>query len=539
MPKKPIDIIDYWNLRVTGRTVYAIPKQFAQEESIRSFVLDLIGENSTSASNAEFDSTAWIKAVLFYRRVIKSSSVSDEEFLEFFNEFFNSNEYMQFQGNYPPMWEKLPPDDTRAMRSFSAGTAYHDIFDLPSNDGVIGKTLGPHIKTHSSFTHTPRFANEIYVSIYNDKLISTSVLPEGFKDLSLIFESDSNVRASKNNLVRLVHEPEYHYQIYLPTSEVIFESWMKSCGWEIEISNAGHIVTQIIKRLGILFSQVLAIKGIIGLLDKMNNGKSLSQEKLWAKLDRILQERSNDGENLEYDAENILKRLVDANVLQPGMRVSCPNCRQNSWFSIDDAGYMLKCPQCFGPFEFPFNPNKNIKWAYRTIGAYDSPNKSEGTYTVLLLLRFFSDRQMLGGAITPLMSFNLKKQNAADKDEEKIDGKEVDLALFFQMHGRDNIEVIFAECKTCGEFTEKDIEKMAVLGKKFPDAILTFAKLADLTATEKQELSELVQRSGNPILVLVGEDLLRQNLDDEYRLKGYGDFYELCRRTRHKHLEIV
>ena len=32
--EKPIDIIDYWNLRATGRTVYAIPKQFAQEESI-------------------------------------------------------------------------------------------------------------------------------------------------------------------------------------------------------------------------------------------------------------------------------------------------------------------------------------------------------------------------------------------------------------------------------------------------------------------------------------------------------------------------
>ena len=199
----------------------------------------------------------------------------------------------------------------------------------------------------------------------------------------------TNFRASKNNLVRLAYEPEYDYQVWSPPSEAIFGSWMKSHGWKIEISNAGHIVTQIIKRLGIRFSQVLAIKGIIGLLDKMNNGKSLSQEKLWAKLNRILQERCNDGENLEYDAANILKKLVEANILQPGMRMSCPNCRQKSWFSIDDAGYILKCPQCFGPFEFPFNPNKNIKWAYRTIGAYDSPNKSEGTYTVLLLCVFF------------------------------------------------------------------------------------------------------------------------------------------------------
>ena len=305
---KPIDIIDYWNLRTTGRTVYAIPKQFAQEEDIKRFVLDLIDRNAVSTNDAESDSTAWIRYVEFYRKVIKSSSVSDEEFFEFFNEFFNSSKSIQFQGDYPPMWGKLPIDDTRSMRSFSAGTAYHDIFDQPSNDGVIVKTLSPNIRTKSSPTHTPRFANEIYFSFYNDKLLTTSVVPEGFKDLSLFFESDTNVRASKNNLIRLVYEPEHHYQIWAPPSEIIFESWMKSHEWEIEISNAGHIVTQIIKRLGIQFSQVFAIKGIINLLDEMSNGKSLLQERsLGEDLTSILQERCDDGENLEYDAANILK----------------------------------------------------------------------------------------------------------------------------------------------------------------------------------------------------------------------------------------
>ena len=538
--ENPIDIIDYWNLRAIGRIVYPIPKQFAKEESVRGFVLDLIGKNAANPDDAELDPMAWVRTYPFLQGVIKSSSVSDEEFLEFFNEFFNSNEYMLFQGNYPPMWRKLPVDDTRAMRSFSAGTAYHDIFDQPSNDGVIVKTLAPRIKTQSSFLpRTPRFANEIYFSFYNDKLITTSVLPEGFKDLSLFFQSDTNLRASKNNLVRLVYEQEHDYQIGSPPSEVIFESWMKSHGWEIEISNAGHIVTQIIRRLGIQFSQVFAIKGIICLLDKMNNGKSLLQKDLWGKIDRILQERCNESENLEYDTANILEDLVDANVLQPGMKMSCRNCNQWSWYSVEDVGYMVKCPECFGTFDFPFNPGNKIKWAYRTIGAFDSPNKSEGTYTVLLLLRFFSDRQMLGGAITPLMSFNLKKQNIADQDEEKITEKEFDLALFFQMLGRDNIETIFAECKTSGDFSEKDIEKMEILGKKFPDAILTFAKLSNLEEDEKKSLSDLVLRSDNPILILTGEDLLRQSLDEEHNLKGYADFDELCRRTRHKHLEVV
>ena len=535
---KPIDIIDYWNLRATGRTVYAIPKQFAQE-NIKCFVLNLVGRNAVNTDDAVSESKAWIRNVQFYRSVLKSSSVSDEEFLEFFNEFFNSSPYIQFQGDYPPMWGKLPVDDTRAMRSFSAGMAYHDIFDLPSNDGVIVKTSAPKIKTQLSPTHTPRFANEIYVSVYNDKLIATSILPEGFKDLSLFFESDTNVRASKNNLTRLVYEPEYQYQMWLPPPEVIFDSWMKSHGWEIEISNAGHILAQIIKRLGTQYSQVFAIKGVINLLDQMNSGKSLLQENLWEKINTILQERAKNGENLEFDAANVLKKLVNANVLQPGMRMVCPNCNQWSWYSVKDVEYMLKCPECFGTFDFPYRPRDEVKWAYRTIGAFDSPNKSAGTYTVLLLLRFFSDRQMLGGEITPLMSFNLKKQSVPDQDEEKINGKEFDLALFFQMHGRDNIEIIFAECKTARSFKREEIENMEILGRKFPNAVLTFAKLSDLTGREKDNLSELVQRSSNPILILTGEDLLRQSLDKEHNLKGYGDFLDLCRRTIQKHLEIT
>ena len=157
---------------------------------------------------------------------------------------------------------------------------------------------------------------------------------------------------------------------------------------------------------------------------------------------------------------------------------------------------------------------------------------------MLLLLRFFSDRQMLGGAMTPLMSFNLKKQNSADEDEEKIIGKEFDLALFFQMLGHDNIETIFGECKTFGNFSEAEIEKMRILGKIFPQAILTFAKLSNLTEVEKQSILDLVRRSDNQILVLTGEDLLRQDLKDEYYLKGRAGFDELCRRTQYKHLEV-
>ena len=514
----PTDIIDYWNLRATGRVVYPIPKQFSQDERLKNFVLSELVEH--------------IGSIRFPQQSIKSGSVSEEEYIK----FFDSIECKPFQISYPQMWEKLSYDNKRTMRSPSSETRYYDIHDLSSNQGEILNTLSPSIKPERSVTHTPRFANEIWFKVYNDKLISTSVLPEGHKDLSEVCQPNNHVRASKSNLVYLVHKPESHFQIGLPQSTVIFENWMESWGWGFEISNAGYIVTQTIKRLGIRFFKVFAIKGIIELLDEMKDEKSLLQKNLWDKIKEIVQRRHETGEILEYDAEGVLKSLVDAKVLQPGMRMSCTNCKQSSWYSVEDADYMLRCPRCLESFDFPYKPGGEIKWAYRRLGAFDSPNKSEGIYTTLLLLRFFSDTQMLNGAITPLMSFNLKKENVADGDEEKIVGKEIDLGLFFQLTECDDIETIFAECKTFGSFGEKDIEKMEILGAKFPEAVLTFAKLGDLTDEEKESLSELNLRSHNTILVLTGEDLLRESLRDDYK-RNTMSFDQLCRITQSIYLE--
>jgi len=77
---------------------------------------------------------------------------------------------------------------------------------------------------------------------------------------------------------------------------------------------------------------------------------------------------------------------------------------------------------------------------------------------------------------------------------------------------------------------------MEILGKKFPEAVLTFAKLGDLTDDEKKSLSELSCRSCNVILILTGEDILRQSLREDYK-SGIMSFDRLCRITHDLYLE--
>src|SRR5207253_11437976 len=97
------------------------------------------------------------------------------------------------------------------------------------------------------------------------------------------------------------------------------------------------------------------------------------------------------------DAGRLLERLIENRVIQLGLLLQCPTCRQRSWYSVSAADYELSCPKCLQLFSLP-QPAR-IRWAYRTIGPFSLPHYAYGGYTVLLTHRFFS--RLLDGATTP------------------------------------------------------------------------------------------------------------------------------------------
>ena len=210
---------------------------------------------------------------------------------------------------------------------------------------------------------------------------------------------------------------------------------------------------------------------------------------------------------------------------------------------MEDADYELQCPECLGRIIFP-PTSKEVKWSYRPLGPFSSPNQAHGAYTVLLTLRFFSKLVMLGGATTPLMSFTAKKGQVE---------MEADLALFFQTSefGASKTELIFAECKTFNDFEKKkDVDKMVDLGDAFPGAILVFATLKEsLNQKENTIFRSVVNRSRkhrknnrpfNPILILTGTELFLQSFWQSH-LDEWGptrDMSELCDLTQQLNLGI-
>ena len=384
------------------------------------------------------------------------------------------------------------------------------------------------------------------------------MIPESEVELARAIDKFSfyHWRISKSGLVYLSPHSDNTVNLSLPQAEEVFTRWMKLKGWVVELSAPGRIAKQMIQQLGgVEGTWILAQEGIIQLLRKMNSSDEILTElhKEILKLQRLLKQNDlhtaeqevesfvkdlkkiqlqlgGDGKSLleehvrneiqeitnrlgyeiEDAADRIIQQLVDAKVFQLGLEVQCPVCTQRSWYSVKGTDYELQCSSCLTRFSLP-HASKEIKWSYRPLGPFSLPNHAQGAYTVLLTLRFFSGFSLLKGATTPLMSFT------AQKDGMKP--LETDLALFFQesKYRNTKTEVIFIECKTFNSFRQKDVNKMADLGKAFPGAIIAFAKLEEhLRDEEKTILCALVNRSRknrlnnrpfNPVLILTGKEL--------------------------------
>lgn len=170
---------------------------------------------------------------------------------------------------------------------------------------------------------------------------------------------------------------------------------------------------------------------------------------------------------------------------------------------------------CGDVISIPAHAPERMRWSYRTAGPFRSSNQSDGAYSVLLTLRFFS--MLYDGSTTALFSFN------ATKNQTKI---EADLGLLFKKSlshwTNTRIKTIFAECKTFNHFKPNDVRRMQTLGAHFPDAFLVFATLRNaLEDHEKELLRPFVERNRkkaekgkvyNSIVVLTGIELLSPTL---------------------------
>lgn len=290
-------------------------------------------------------------------------------------------------------------------------------------------------------------------------------------------------RFSRKELVYLADSPDRHIYVSVPLANDVFSGWMKSLGWEISLSPLGNIAYQIIRRLnGIHGLSILSHQGVLNLLRKMENHRSVSKDEFMAEIARA----ANQNRFLR-DRTRFAEWLLESGMIRLGAEFQCPSCQQHSWYSLKDLDYRLQCHNCFEHFDVPAATPNKIKWAYRAFGPFSLPGRAYGVFSVLLTLRFFS--QLLHDyPITPMMSFTAKKGNKE---------VEIDLGLFLKerKYGSTDTRLVFAECKNNDEFKKSDVDKMKWIAEEFPGAIIIFATLRkELTNREMRLIKPLVNK---------------------------------------------
>ena len=499
-----LDIVDYWNLRALGWYAVPVCVQSAFSAAARTFAQAFIEENSYPyRSNPDlFNHTTLLRS--------RSTTIAElkafGESLELSANKHKNDWKTVYQDWYPRVWDEWAREKDGAQPSVLE--VKEEEFDLLGDETrFVYRALVPDFASQFGRHREPKCANDLSLRVWGTNTLLAEVMPEGGDRIGQSIDAIgfNDWRCSQTGLVHLPSYKDLRHTLKYPQAEEVFCAWLTERGWQVELSDKGHIAKQMLKQLGgCLGVGVLAKDGIIQLLQKLSNGQSLHVAAFKAELARI----ANNDRFKMINGDSLAQRLVEANMVQLGLELQCAKCRQHSWYSLQEANYELKCPKCLESFSVPTHNSKDLAWAYRGMGPFSLPQQAYGVYSVLLTLRLFSNP--LRGATTPMLSFVAKK-NAIQIES--------DLALFVRasrfMERR--TELLFAECKTFNVFESKDATRMKAIGSEFPGAALIFATLRkSLTDKEKRLLHPVVNqgrkywkadRPYNPVIILTGNEL--------------------------------
>lgn len=501
-PTQTNDIIDYWNLRALGKQVLPIPKQLPDDPQLRALASEFVNraqwpyrDNPQIWNCASFLKSrhATMDEMQEYAKALKIEKASDQ----------NQPAYL-LQGWYPKIWDEWARDRNGADPADVIGE--EKSVEVPETNGRVQfQVFFPETAFKPVGYGEPRCANEVNFRVYGAHEVMAQVFPKTNgqnvkRAIAPLASFPDEWRVGRNGLVKLVKHHGWTVHWDIPRAQEVFFAWLKDLGWEAKLSPPGRIAKEIFTQLE-GFPRTFANEGLLKLLEYMNNGPINEREIPVGEIKNRLR---------QIGSGNLHDYLVSKKVFRVGVKVQCPSCQRNSWFSIDDVQDHLTCPKCLNNFPAVGNIDQGT-WCYKTVGPFSIPGYADGGYCVLLALDFLSERQ-LGRSLTSTVSFN-----ATTKGGIVL---EADFGSLWQerVFGTVAEGAMFGECKTYGKFEKKDFAKMRKIAKAFPGAVIAFCTLK--MQLDKNEIREMIkitkagrkywknERPINPVLILTGNELL-------------------------------
>lgn len=539
-PSDFLDVVDYWNLRATGRSVLPAPTTMTNNDFFKGIVEDFI--------KASFWTNRYNPAIKYRANIIPATSQKMEDARDFVTSLDlekdddGTNPILLHQG-YPRIWDEWARGKDHVDPHDVYFESEKEVDLTQANDRILLPASMPeHIK--ASYTGSPIVSNEVSYNIYGDLEKYAEVFPKVYgesleRTLSSI-GTFKDWRIGKNGLVRLV-DSSRAISWELPLAENVFSAWLKDNGWNFRLSSSGKLAKELNKQIE-GWAYGLANKELIELIGEMavsidGEGRDKTVAFIKSRMKEI------------FGDEKRLEKFIELNLFSLGVSAKCPNCQRNSWYDLEDLHNLLNCTKCLQDFH-AIDSLSESNWSYKTVGPVSVPNYAEGAISVVLSVEFFSERRMSSIQTTPVYSFNATKTSTGKN-------LEADFAFLWResVFGEIADGVAFGEAKTFNEFKKKDFNRMKSIAKSFPGAVLVFSTLREeLTPFEIQEIKKItrvgnkhwkLERPVNPVLILTANELFSLHSPpycwNEKEQKIYRDsygIYGLAMATQQKYLGI-
>jgi len=506
------DLIEFWNIRATGRTVVFIPVAF-----YRSFepLIRLVAREGRYPINEQVENHADLQ---------KGSSIADEVFdgicawiktlnLGPLSKRTWSPRFMTDTENYvgdihianiqaSEAEEISILDEEGRMTPVKAvSPPYVDEWRMRKGDF----TWSIEIRMNGGY-----FEQEWMFSLPNEPAVEnvarrTVIAPPG------------RLRLGRRGLVLQQDWSTSTIQVMPIRTEEVFRAIFEQAGYYAEASEPGQYATRIIKSMGTLHGgcRIFKIQGVREVLKQLADGSTLTKYNIYNIV--MSQSPGQHGKNWRPELYNdlILHRgqkgplnfttifdvLLEKHIIRPGFEFECRFCSKRDWYHVSEFGEEFTCRYCFARQRVNFASVRD--WQYKADGLFQIPDLVQGSIAVIVSLWRLGDLSHWHGRY-------VTSQNLI----EKSTGRHLEIDYAFLVMGTfdTSYDLILGEVKQFNNFTDREFQKMTELSDRFSRHLsrkpyLAFSTLKEHFSTvEKEGLQDLVSR-GYKVIALTREEL--------------------------------
>lgn len=533
--RKREDLLEYWNLRASGRDVFFLPTDnyTSFQVSLKEFIggpyiderfnrvdLDLQISPTLIKNGTKFEEVAnWIKDTL-------GSNPPRRMWLA--NWGRRSKRVSPDINCITPLYsrEKLPVIYTKDEVSSFTASSPKFIDDLFHKDNAWAVNLS-------------------FIGFYENDFTIDLPNQDGMQELAkreLIIGGWDQVRVSDKGLVFCPDSKDDVIAIRPVPVEKVVDVIFDKAGFKRRPSSPGIFVHKILQMMGgIDDCRVFKIKGVREALATMNKDQGeviVNRKKIRGEIakarpmmgnairDIIKSTRKDDNDSQNWISEIyedlvlysgqprpltpevIFNHLIDKKLIIVGRKFKCVNCTIEDWYKIGTFSETFQCTHCRFSQDIPRIDDSN--WFYKTEGLVAISDEGRGSLPVIVSLWRLSYHASMGGQHF-VTSFEI-----GDKSSDNFD-KELDFFFFKVDNFTKTIEVVLGEARNYVEYKPKEVIKTLKIARSFKNKpYISFTTLKDKFSDKEIKLLKNVMKNGYYILPFTRFDLDPYDLYDRF-----------------------